>query len=196
MLRSARVTFNDISGIVSQFGLPTINMNCGGIVCTIEINNAINNYGYYQIKNANLNFMAMSLILKTFKILLLSLRIYNSACGNINSCKFNTIATDIKYFIYDTLLLVAKILFHTSTTTYCEFGRQVCTPICTNIFDNGVSEINSGGIGTILCTINCTCIDNYNEIQNGQVSTNFDNIMDNNKYYQSNLALIGGGCIC
>ena len=46
----------------------------------------------------------MSLILNTFKILLLSLKIYNSARGNINPGQSNTIVHDIKYFIYDTLL--------------------------------------------------------------------------------------------
>ena len=80
---STRATFNDI------FGLPTINMSCGGILCTFAINNAINNYGYYQIKNADLNFMAMSSIIQTFAFSLVSLEIDNSLCCNINSGTFN-----------------------------------------------------------------------------------------------------------
>ena len=177
---SARETFSNIFD-------NTVSIGCG-ILCTIAINNDINNYGYYQIINTHLNFVVTSLILKIFDIVLL--KIYNSARGNINSGTFNTIVNDIKYFVYDTLLLVVltivrKILFRLYTIPYFQCIRRVCVSICNIIFDNGLSQGNSGAIDTISCTITCTCIDSHNEKQDGQVSMDFDN-------NGSNLALIGG----
>ena len=194
---SSRAAFNDTFGIVSQFGLPTMNMRCGGIVCTILINNAINNYGYYQATNIDLHLMAMGSIQKIFAFLFLSLETYNSVCGNIHSSAFNTIANDIKYLIYYALLLVvANILFYVLVIPYSECGRKLCMPIFNIMFDNGVLTMKIGTIGNIACAITYTYMDGHNEKQYGQVSTNFDNIMDNNGYYQtvpncgSNLALI------
>ena len=60
---SARATFNDTFGIVSQFGLPTINISCGGILCAIAINNAINNYGYFYGNEFNIKHIQNFIII-------------------------------------------------------------------------------------------------------------------------------------
>ena len=179
---SARAIFNDIFD-------NTVSIGCGCILCS-----TINNYGDYQIY---LNFVATSLILQTFEILLISLDTLNR--DNMNSGTFNEIANDIKYLIHDRLFFViSKILFHVLAIPYSECGRQLCVPIFNIMFENGVLTMKIGTIGNIVCAITYTYIDSHNEKQDGQVSTNFNNAIGNNGFYQtttnygSNLALIGG----